>query len=306
LTPAKRNDVLNDFQEWLLQDGSAWNLGFCRILFFAGVLTIYGSGHFVEWAGVPSIFYDPISFFGHLPAPFGQLALLQCLTIVWFVSLTLSMFGAFTRVATIGSALIGAYLLGLGHNYGFLHHHENPIVMIMFLLAFSSCGDRLSLDNLVLRRFKRMPGRPEADSRYGWPIRLVWLVLCFTYFGAGVSKIACSGLMWTTSGVFADLVWQAGLTHPRQLCISQSVLDANPWIGFIGASAGLFFELTAPALLIWPKWRLFGVSALILMHLVLDYFTGIAYPQYILCALFWVPWNRLLHGRQAAAVAQNQ
>lgn len=299
MTENRRTDFVSDFQDWLLQSGSAWNLGFVRFLFFACILGLYGAAPVSQWSTVPATFYQAISFFRFLPAPVGQQVLLQVLSLVWYFSVCLSMVGLFTRTATICSAILGVYLLGLPLNYGYMHHHENPIVLMMVVFACSKCGDSFSIDNLVRTHLKKLSLRCDIACSYGWPIRLTWLIYCLFYFGAGVSKLTYSGFQWATSGVVGDLILISTTTNPRQLFIPQSLMDAHSWIYSVGAGAALLFELSAPLLLVWPAWRFICLPSLIMMHFSLEYFVGFSFPQYILCVMFWIPWNRLRHARNS-------
>jgi hypothetical protein len=107
----------------------------------------------------------------------------------------LALVGFFTRLSLFlfaaGTWIFIAHLF----SYGDRHHTEALFAIFLMLLVFAPSGERLSVD-AALRR--RRTGVPEAETSElaVWPLKLTHVLLGFTYFSAGMAKMAHSGLRW--------------------------------------------------------------------------------------------------------------
>lgn len=111
--------------------------------------------------------------------------------------LALAMLGLFTRWTVPAAAL--AYLLfaSIFRGYAWSYHTGLVPLYALLLLAFTPCGDALSLDRLRRRR------RGEAVEparvprlRYGVGRYLVWMAVAIPYTLAGLSKLRNTGFGW--------------------------------------------------------------------------------------------------------------
>ena len=127
--------------------------------------------------------------------PVDQLAVLQ---VIWKAALLLSCLGLFTRLSTATSFLLGAYLLGLPHNFGKTDHYDAVLVLILSIMACSRCGDSWSAHRLLSASRRRAVERP-VSGEYTWPIRLAQVMLSLVFFAAGVAKLRHAGLAWIAS-----------------------------------------------------------------------------------------------------------
>jgi hypothetical protein len=239
----------------------------------------------------------------HLPLlPSELLAVFQA---AWKVSLALSCLGLFTRASTISSFILGMYLLGLPHNFGKLNHIDTIVVIIFGIMALSRCGDAYSIDRVIQRwRQDSNPtmGRPQASGEYTWPVRAVWLMFALIFFAAGVAKLRHSGLEWVFSDHMAILLLQQQhiylanvdpLATGPPLVPWGAYLAQHVWLTRLIAAATITFELSYPLALFSSKARRIIVPSVFFMLVGIRLLLGPAFLPYMICHLFWIPWDRV-------------
>ena len=110
-----------------------------------------------------------------------------------FVASTLLFFGAFTRLAAIGTAatLVSFYYY-LGYAKGiepYTHHHTYVLAVTAVLLACSPCGKSYSWDRWrALKKAQRIGEPPPAETGPQWALRLMVLQVSLIYFWSGFDK----------------------------------------------------------------------------------------------------------------------
>jgi hypothetical protein len=276
---------------------SATNLAVCRILFCACVLVIFVGRDFSEWGDVSGVFWRPIPLFRalHLRQPSSEL--LQVVQVIWKVCLAASCLGVLTRFSTAAAFLSGTYLLGLLFSFGRYGHAKSMLVLVMGILAVSRCGDALSVDSYIRRG--RGEAAPAPDAEYRWPIRLVWVVFAFVFFGGGLAKLRHSGLAWATSNTLASYLVQAAIPLARPA--GPPVTDWGFWIASHAhlsraiAATTLVIELGFPLALLRRSLRMVFVPAAFLMQLGITALILSDFNNFLIAYVFWVPWDRVLH-----------
>ena len=269
------------------------NLGLCRILFFGAFFLFYLQSDFSAWGEVSESFWMPVGIFKvlHLSALSG--GLLVAMETIWKISLALSCIGIFTRPSTISSFIFGAYLLGLPHNFGKIHHTDALVVIVLGIMAVSRCGDAYSIDQLMRRGHQVSSSeRLRASGEYTWPVRAVWVTFALIFFAAGVSKLRHSGLEW----IFSDNM---------AILLTRSVDDGHPllpwgvylvqysWLPQLLAAGTVALEISYPLALFSRKARWVIVPSVFFMQVGIWVFMGPPFPQFLICNLFWVPWDRI-------------
>src|SRR5215210_660871 len=273
------------------------NLGICRILFFGAFFLFYLREDFSAWGEVSESFWMPIDRFEllHLSAMSGGLlAVVQC---IWKVSLALSCIGIFTRPSTISSFVFGVYLLGLPHNFGKVNHYDALVVIVLGIMAVSRCGDACSMDRLIRRVRQRdvSPGeRLRASGEYTWPVRAVWVTLALIFFAAGVSKLRHSGLEWIFSDNMAILLVKARYTDDPLTSLG-FYLSQYRWLPQLLAAATVALEVSYPLALFSRRARWLIVPSVFCMQVGIWVFMGVAFYEFLICNLFWIPWDRVTH-----------
>ena len=271
------------------------NLGFCRFLFF-GTFFIFFLGHdFSGWASVSMTFWRPIWLYDklHMSVPSaGSLILIQNL---WKIALALSCVGFLTRFSTSVAFILGTYLLSLPHNFG-VQHYDTLIVFISGIMAFSKCGDSWSVDQLI--KIVRNPGalrerHLEPSGEYRWPVRVVWLCMALIFFAAGVSKIRHGGIEWITSENMAIVLVQHNyhIANTDPWVSSGLNIAQYGWLVRVIAAMTMLVEFCYPLALISTKARCFLVPGAFVMQVGIRALMGPSFEQYLICNLFWVPWD---------------
>jgi Vitamin K-dependent gamma-carboxylase len=92
---------------------------------------------------------------------------------------------------TTGTWIFVAHLF----SYGDRHHTEALLAIFLMLLVFAPSGERLSVDAARRRRRTGVPGAEVSDLAL-WPLKLMHVLLSFTYFSAGMAKMVHSGPRW--------------------------------------------------------------------------------------------------------------
>ena len=188
---------------------AGFNLAAARIAFFGGLLAIHGAHDFSPLGEVAPVLWDPVSVFRWLPQPAAWV--IQATQIVWRGALLCAAAGMWTRAATAGAFVGGAFLLGLPQNLGAIRLDDTMVVPALCVMAIARCGDRLSVDRWLATHRDRAGGPPPVprpSGEYTWPIRLVWVLMAMMYGGSGFAKLRMSGLGWLTSDHLARLLLQ--------------------------------------------------------------------------------------------------
>ena len=274
------------------------NLGLCRILFFGAFFLLYAvvwQADYSAWGEVSKSFWMPISLFEILHLPVLSGSLLAVVQSVWKLSLASSCLGIFTRTSTVSSFVLGIYLLGLPHNFGKINHSNAIVVIILGIMALSRCGDSCSLDRVISRvrhRGGASAERPRASGEYTWPVRTVWVLFALIFFAAGVSKLRHSGLEWIFSDNMANLLIDASYTDATLLPIG-SYVSQYSWLPQLIASGTVALELSYPLALFSRRARWIIVPGVFFMQVGIKVFMGVDFYPFLICNLFWVPWDRV-------------
>jgi hypothetical protein len=274
------------------------NLGLCRILFFGAfflMYTVYWRADFSPWAEVSKSFWMPIYLFEILHLPVLPVSLLIIIQSVWKLSLATSCLGLFTRTSTVSSFVLGIYLLGLPHNFGKINHGDALVVIVLGIMAVSRCGDAYSIDRLIWRVRQRGGSsveQPRASGEYTWPVRAVLVMFALIFFAAGVSKLRHSGLEWIFSDNMANLLIRASYTHDELISLGPYVAQYS-WLPQLIAAGTIALEISYPLALFSRRARWIIVPGVFFMQVGILVFMGVAFYAFLICNLFWIPWDRV-------------
>jgi hypothetical protein len=271
------------------------NLAIARLLFFLGLTVFYLPHDFSGWGDVSPALYQPIWLFDYFGLPVLSVHALNVIQAVWKLSLLCACIGFYTRTSITLAAILGTYLLGLGHNFGQTYHFDAILVLAFWILAFSRAGDAWSLD--AVSRAARSPYAPPPapSGEYRWPVQLVLVAMSLVFFAAGSAKLRASGISWITSDHLAILLDR----------VQYHISDAEPWFPWGSALARIpyaanlmalttiFFETTYPLALFSRRLRPVMVLGGIGMILGIRALMGPTFENFLLINLFWVPWDRV-------------
>jgi hypothetical protein len=113
---------------------------------------------------------------------------------ITFAAGVLGVIGWFTRTSVFVTATGMAILIAHKYSYADVHHPEALWVLFLLMLAFSPCGERLSLDALLRRRRGEMPANTTDIGI--WPLKAAHILLAMTYFSTGLTKLISGRLQW--------------------------------------------------------------------------------------------------------------
>lgn len=231
----------------LFEPASAEALGMWRALTCGWLLVALWFIDPVQFAGLPEAVWKPVSLFRAFGVPPIDRATLEALYWTWVAALVLGCLGAGSRVSVPIAAILGFVLLGGMNNFGKIHHSYNLPMMILFVLAWSRCGDGFSVDALLGRR----PAHSGSDPEYGWPLALGRIGFAVLMGLGGLSKLFGT---WIPPDLAAF-----EFLFARSIAIAElegfPLSPLNAWLAnhgllaMIAAYGALVLELSAPVAL---------------------------------------------------------
>jgi hypothetical protein len=270
------------------------DLAICRILFFGCLFIQYLGFDFAGWGAMPASFQNPLPLFRLFHIPILSMKYLAMLEGAFKLSLLGACLGRFTKLSTFTAAITGSYLLAIPNNFGRAGHGDGVIIILLWVLAFSCCGDARSLDRRWMRTVRPPQPGSEYSGEYTWPIRMVWVLMSLVYLGAGYTKLHTSGLAWVTSDNMAltflahqvngsdpPVNWGQHLAHLSWFCK-----------GLAGFT--IVLEIGFPLALFSRNARRLWVPGMFLAHVGIALLMGVVFTQFMYTFIFWVPWSRLL------------
>jgi hypothetical protein len=275
------------------------NLGLCRALFYGCLLLLYADMSWSDWSDVSPVFWEPITLFRRLHLPVLGAPALTVLGVLWKISLLTSAVGLFTRGSTAVAFAIGAYLLGLPHNFGKTHHFDALIALQMSVLMLARAGDAYSLDRRLFGRGRRA----DASGEYRWPVRAAWLLMSLVFCSAGIAKLRHGGFAW----VFSDNMATVLLQHGYDVASHEPLSRVGLWLAQYPllcsalALVTVVVEAGYPLALVSRRARWLFPPSMCALLIGIRLTMGPTFPQFLVCHLFWVPWDRV-----AAAVANRR
>lgn len=289
---ARRRGPLGRLDDYFFSPAAAGGLGACRFLFFAGLLALVASEDFSTWSTVARETFRPVYLFRRFGWKPIDGATVDWMQVVWFASLVTSAVGLLTNLSVAVALCLGAYLLGLPSSFGKIGHGDGCLIITMFLLLISRCGDALSLDAWIKKRGHPSSAAPSGE--FHWPIVAVRVLLAVIFCAAGFTKLVNSGLAWVFSDHLQILIMQHryGLKDVPWPAAA-TFLAERPGVCRLIAGGSLLLEIGFPAALFvrgWPRAAI--VLSALLMQVMIGLLMGVYFFQFLLLYLFWLPWER--------------
>jgi hypothetical protein len=209
------------------------------------------------------------------------------------------MVGFLTPVALMAVTVLGWYVLGVQNFYGKVGHSTNIYLYASAILAFSPCGDALSLDAL-LRRKPFFGGAPSVS--YARPLRMIWLLIALVYFFPGVWKIVQGGPRWVLSDNLKYQVYQIWVQYDST---DFWRIDRWPLLYRMSAVGTIAFELSFIFFLLRKDLRWICVTSAVFFHNMTSFVMGIQFYKLLFCYLTFIDWawlGRKLAGKKAAPI----
>lgn len=248
--------------------GSATHLALVRVVFSLHLLTVFTSPAIPRLRAIDP---NPMRFARTaFPAALERLIdadAAEVLALAGVVACLALGLGLFTRLAAW--VVFGVFLLT--QNYWFRHSlvHDDWIYLTfeLMVLAFSRCGDALSVDAWWAARRGR---RPDRDPRtYRWPIELMILWFAVVYVAAGIAKITPlpKGLLWLSGATAQDFASWFVRDSPLFWMLGEAPFDYRiRWPFTLASVATVVVELGAAAVLFSRRAYLPVLIAVGAMH----------------------------------------
>jgi predicted DCC family thiol-disulfide oxidoreductase YuxK len=308
VTTSPRVDLMRWWDQYWFQPGSPATLGICRVLFFGGLALWLVPHDFSAWGSYSSVFWMPIWLFDRLNVPQLSAPTIASIQAVWKTALVLSAVGLFTRPAMLVTFVLGTYLMGLPQNFGQTQHFDTLVVFACGALALSRAADTYSLDAMIAGARRRAAVSLPPSPEYTWPIRFVWVAMAFIFCAAGISKLRHSGLEWIFSDNMAYLLQrqQYHLSDGEPLTDWGLIVARHPFVFRSLAAAAVSVETLFPLVLFSRRARYVLVPLGLAFLVGIRVLMGPTFEQFMLCYVFWVPWDRVLEWvRGKAGVASH-
>ncbi len=191
----------DQFDAWLRPAAPAERLALLRIAtgLFALVYLIARAPALMSYARVSQAAFAPVGPVGLLlSAPLRPWAVTAMGVLSIVASLAFVLGWRFRWLGPVAAATV-TWTLSYRSSWGMIFHTENMLVLQLWLLALSPSADVLALDAKPINKGCCHP-------RYGWPLRLICLVVVTTYVLAGVAKLKAGGMAWLSGDTLRVLV----------------------------------------------------------------------------------------------------
>ena len=166
--------------------------------------------------------------------------------------------GLWTRVSSMGTAIIVSIMFNI--HQSFRHYHTFLLVMATLFIALTPCGRSYSLDRwLALRRALKSGLPPLSEIGNLWGLRLITVQLSMVYFWTAYEKLYWGFL----SGARMELLaynYYAGFDYA-----------SLPWFSafcFVIANTTVILEFLLSFGLYIPKFRKYLMPAGIVLHVL--------------------------------------
>lgn len=281
---------------WFTPEPAA-RLGIGRLIFFTLLALFYLPRDFSAWGTVSLAYWQPIWLFRWFHVPLLSPTAIAALQVIWKAALFGAAIGLWTRTSTTVVALLGTYLLGLGHNFGQVYHFDAILVIAFWILAFARAGDAWSIDAW------RQPRIDAPSPEYRWPVQLILVTQALVFFAAGSAKLWTSGPEWFLSDHLSLLLQR----------VQYHISDADPlvpWGSFIAswpllyhgmALATVAIETAYPLALFSRRLRAPLVIAGMMLVAGIRALMGPTFEHFLFINVFWIPWDRVVHAVRARA-----
>jgi hypothetical protein len=279
---------VNAIDRWLFAPAPAQRLAALRVLVggYAVVFLLARWPSFWTAAGLPQRQFEPVGPVWWMDAP-ADPALARAVLVAVVLLGVLFVAGIGWRVVgplfAIGFFVVAAYRVSWGH----VIHSEHLPALHLLVVGFAPAADAWRVEWPARRTRREEPPRPQA--RYGWPIRLMGIILIVTYLLAGWMKLRNGGWDWVDGRVLRN---QIAYDNLRKELLGSPHSPVGGWLVRYDwafppmAWATMVIELGAPLALLGRRVRTawavgawgFHVGIVVLMAISFPYqVAGIAY-----------------------------
>ena len=246
--------------------------------------------------------YDlPIGFDRLLASPSG----LEVFSIVTAIVLALAAAGFLTRWTVPAGAVAYMIFAAIPRSYSWSYHMGVIPLYAMALLAFTPCGDGLSIDRLIrIRRGSSVPACDERTIAYGLGRYLIWMGVAIPYTLAGMSKVRNTGLMWWKGEQLKQMIIGT-IVEPMHFDfkLAFEIMNGPTWIWSGLGIVALLTEITFAAVLVSRLARRILPLLMASTHVGILFLQNILFPDLIAIQAVFYDWPALWHRGRARVSA---
>ena len=184
---------------------------------------------------------------------------------------------------------IAFYLWAVPCFYGKLNHNQ-IMLWIPVIFAFSRCSDVCSVDALI-KRFRKRWSAPKNSFVYGLPLTIIWIHLAMIYCFSGFHKLWDTGLYWGLSNNIINQI-QLEWVENYDMIVGLRV-DRYPTLLKFGAVGIILFEIVYPLFLIKPTTRFINFIGAWSLHLTAGYLMNIDFVDLRRAHFSLINWSRV-------------
>lgn len=298
---------------WLFAPAPPERLAVLRLLVggYAVVFLVARWPSFWGAPGLPARQFEPVGPLWWMGDPLPAALARALIVIVVFIGLAF-VAGAWWRVSgplfAIGFLLVATYRLSWGH----VIHSEHLPALHLLVIGFAPAADVWAVRR---RRATTDPhvSPPPPSPRYGWPIRIMVVILLITYVLAGWMKLRNGGGDWLRGDVLRN---QIAYDNLRKELLGSQHSPIGGWLVQYGWVFGplawitMAIELGAPLALLGGRVRTWWAIGAWLFHVGIVTLMAISFPYQVagiayLClfaperAVHWVRARRAARRRRA-------
>ncbi|HEY0171385.1 MAG TPA: HTTM domain-containing protein [Pyrinomonadaceae bacterium] len=223
---------------------------------------------------------------------------------VFAASLLAAAAGLFTNYTTKTAALFFLFHQGLLRSFTHFNHDEMPAVFVLFVLAFTPCGDAFSLDSLRGRVGAWRAKDSDGALVYGYPVLLMRLLLAWSYFSSALIKLRVAGPGYLSPDNLPALAVTNSLDnlHDTHFRAAFWLVGHREWTPYFVALA-LAWELAFPLAVFSRRARVPILAAGVLFHLATLVLMNIFFPYHLALYLVFFDWPALARRLRARVLA---
>jgi len=177
----------------------------------------------------------------------------------------------------------------------YFFHPGLTVTYVLILVAFTPCGDGLSVDRLwKVYKGESVPSSDIPLPIYGWSRYFCWTALGLTYFLAGLSKIRDGGLFWFDATNIRGMLYKSALDPMGfNFDFSLSLIDAPDIIFITMGLMGSYAEIAFISVLFSRLARQIMPIIIISMHIGIFIFQNILFFDSIFIQLIFFDFTEI-------------
>ena len=221
----------------------AERLGAVRV--FVGAFTllflVIRGVNLAEYGSFPAHRFQPVGVVSLLDAPLSAGMVWALVAATVFTAIPFALGWRFRVFGPLFAALLW-WTTTYRQSWGMVFHTENLMVLYVAVLSLTHSADAYAMD-------ARERSAPAPHRRYGWPLKLMAVLLVVSYVLAGVAKLRISGWEWMDGEVIRV---QIAYDNVRKIELGAMHAPLGAWLVQFGwlfpilGTASLLLEIGAP------------------------------------------------------------